>query len=269
MHNPFIGLFDSGVGGLTVAAAIHELLPNEPLVYFADNARAPYGPQSPEVVLEYSREITRMLIERGAKLIVVACNTATSVAIDTLRKEFPATPFVGIEPAVKPAAEETRNGKIGILATQMTLESERYHSLLDRFAQDAKVYSDPCIGLVPLIETGELNDPSLEEKIRPIITPMLAAGVDTIALGCTHYPLIEPLIKQLAGPEVEIINPAPAAARRIAQLLKEHGLENDLQLFKPLHRFYSSGDSVGVTAILREMGFSRRLICPHHQVVRP
>ena len=269
MHNSFIGMFDSGVGGLTVAAAIYDLLPNEQLVYFADNSRAPYGPKSPEAVFSYSREITTMLIERGAKLIVVACNTATSVAIDRLREEFPDVPFVGMEPAVKPAAEQTRNGKIGILATQMTLESERYHSLLDRFAQGAEVYSDPCVGLVPLIETGELNNPLLEQKVRPIIEPMLAAGVDTVALGCTHYPLIERLIKQLAGPGVEIINPAPAAARRVTQLLEEYKLKNDSLPFKPLHRFYTSGDSRGVTAILSKMDFSRRLINPNYPVARP
>lgn len=259
-------MFDSGVGGLTVAAAIQEILPHEALVYIADNARAPYGLQAPEAILSYSREMTRTLINRGAKLIVVACNTATSVAINALREEFPATPFIGMEPAVKPAADQTRNGKIGILATQLTLEGERYHSLLDRFAQGAQVYSDPCIGLVPLIEKGQLATPELEELLRPILTPMLTAGVDTIALGCTHYPLIEPLIAALAGPQVKIINPAPAAARRVAQLLLQYKLESESTSMPPLHRFYSSADSSGLTSILKLMNFGRRLVCPYYQV---
>lgn len=260
MTNSFIGLFDSGVGGLTVADAIRELLPHEPLFYFADNARAPYGPQPPEAVLAYSREITQLLIGRGAKLIVIACNTATSVAIDTLRREFPDTLFVGMEPAVKPAAKQTKNGKIGILATQLTLESERYHSLLDRFAQDAEVYSDPCIGLVPLIETGDLDNPALQTVLRSILSPMLAAGVDTVALGCTHYPLIEPLIAELCGPAVQVINPAPAAARRVAQLLSGHNLLATPRIYPPLHRFYTSGNAAGLTAILGKLAFGRRLI---------
>lgn len=256
---PFIGVFDSGVGGLTVAVEISRLLPHEPIVYVADNARAPYGDRPATEVRSFSEEIVEKLVSKGAKMIVIACNTATSVAIDGLRERYPYLPFVGMEPAVKPAARETLNGRIGIMATALTLASERYHSLLDRFARDARVYSDPCLGLVPLIEKGHLDDPAIEELLHNILEPMLAAEVDTVALGCTHYPLVIEAIKKICGPEVKVINPAPAAARQVQRLLEKMppGVSVD---YPPLHRFYASGSTLALTNVLANLSVIPRLV---------
>jgi len=236
-----IGVFDSGVGGLTVLKAIAERLPEEALCYFADTARVPYGPQPTANIVQYSLEIADFLIGQGAKLIVVACNTATAAALHVLRAEWPLLPFVGMEPAVKPAAQATRNGKVGVLATFTTINSDRYASLMRRFAHGVQVWENPCIGLVPLIEQGLWADPETEALLRDILSPMMEKGVDTIVLGCTHYPLVEPLIRQIVGPGITVINPAPAVARRVEDLL----LANDARLSNHdsnfAYSFFASG----------------------------
>ncbi len=257
-----IGIFDSGIGGLTVAKEIRQLLLSQPLLYIADNARAPYGGREAEEILSFSQAITHRLVTAGASLIVIACNTATSVAIDQLRLEYPQLPFVGMEPAVKPAAEQTINGRIGVMATQLTLRSERYHALLDRFAQEAQVYSDPCLGLVPMIEAGDYQSPALLSRLEAILQPMLAAGVDTVALGCTHYPLITQQIEAICGPRVKIINPAPAAARQVYRLLPETEKPTSPPTYPPLDRFYSSGSPLPLEKALQKLAFRTRLLAP-------
>lgn len=219
-----IGIFDSGVGGLSVLREIRALLPTENLIYVADQAHVPYGPRLPEEIQQFSREITQFLLEQQAKLIVVACNTASAAALSWLRETFPHTLFVGMEPAIKPAAAHTQNGRVGVLATTATIESERYAALRGRFARDVTVYEDPCIGLVDLIESGELNSPRLETAVHSYIDPMLAAGVDTIVLGCTHYPFVLPVIERIAGTAVTVIDPAPAIARQTRRILQTHHL---------------------------------------------
>lgn len=238
---------DSGVGGLSVVRHLRQQLPAEDLLYFADQAHIPYGPRPVSEVRDLSAGVVRFLFERGAKLIVVACNTATAAALDYLRHTFPQLPFVGMEPAVKPAALHTYTGKVGVLATPGTLNSHRYASLMSRFADGIEVYEDPCLGLVQLIETGALDTPETRERLRSIIEPMLVAGVDTLVLGCTHYPFVQPLIQQIAGDDVAIIDPAPAVARHTRHVLQQRGLAATGGATGGLWCF-TSGDPAGLTA---------------------
>ncbi|MDT8304342.1 MAG: glutamate racemase [Anaerolineae bacterium] len=219
-----IAIFDSGVGGLSVLCHIAMRLPRENLLYLADQAHVPYGPRPAREVRAFAEGITRFFLAQGARLIVVACNTATAAALTTLRETFPQVPFVGMEPAVKPGARETRTGRVGVLATAGTFESQRYADLMARYTSDVHLYEDPCRGLVPLVEAGRLDDDETETLVRSCLAPMLAAGVDTIVLGCTHYPFILPLIARLAGPDVTLIDPAPAVARQAQWLLLHHRL---------------------------------------------
>lgn len=254
-----IGIFDSGIGGLTVLRALAERLPREALYYFADTARVPYGPQTRKRIRQYAFEITEHLQSKGAKLIVVACNTATAAAINELRAHYPSTPFVGMEPALKPAAAETQTGKIGVLATETTLKSHRYRGLVNRFAQDVIVYKDPCIGLVPRIEAGAWNHPETEAFIRTILEPWLDAGMDTLVMGCTHYPLIRPLLQTICGPDVQLIDPAPAAARQTERLLVKHQLVLPTQgELPPEHCFEASKENPELIELVRTIfpGFS-------------
>jgi len=226
-NSPFrrpIGIFDSGVGGLSVLRHIRTLLPQESLVYFADQAHVPYGPRSQEEIRQFSDAISRLLLRQGAKLIVVACNTASGAALTHLRRVFPEIPFVGMEPAVKPAAAVTKTGKVGVLATTGTFESQRYVELMRRWGHGVQVLQSPCHGLVEKIETGELDTLSTEQLVRSCLEPMLAAGVDTLVLGCTHYPFVIPFIKRNVGNAVSIIDPAPAVARQTQRMLRQHGL---------------------------------------------
>ncbi len=215
-----IGIIDSGVGGLSVLKPIQEQLPHEDILYFADQAHVPYGPQSSEKIQHYTESITSFLLGQGAKLIVVACNTASAAALTYLRESFPDVPVVGMEPAVKPGATRSRQGKIGVLATTGTFGSERYARLMAQYGKGIMAFEDPCLGLVEEIEKGNLDSPHSEQIIRQALAPMLEAGVDTIVLGCTHYPFVMPLIESLTGPEVTIIDPAPAVARQTFRVLQ-------------------------------------------------
>ncbi len=238
-----IGLFDSGIGGLSVAYAILRQLPSESILYFGDTARIPYGAKPADTIRQYSEDITRFLLAGGSKLIVVACNTASAAALNHLRHLWPDVPIVGMEPAVKPGALATRTGKVGVLATAGTFKSQRYASLMHRFAKDVELLENPCIGLVELIEAGKLNEPETEQLLRQAIGPMQSAGADTFVLGCTHYPFVQGLIEKIAGPGAAIINPAPAVARQVERLLRERGLLNEGT--QPRHRFCISGKDEG------------------------
>lgn len=222
-----IAVFDSGLGGLSVLRHVRSLLPAEDLLYLADQAHVPYGPRPAPQVRDFTGAITRFFLAQKAKLIVVACNTATAAALDHLRRSFPHLPFVGMEPAVKPGAAHTKTGKVGVLATAGTFESQRYARLMSRYASHVTLYEDPCAGLVPLIEDGQLATSQTEELLRHCMAPMLQAGVDTIVLGCTHYPFVLPLIRAVAGPDVAIIDPAPAVARQARRVLQQQDLAAD------------------------------------------
>lgn len=213
-----IGVFDSGVGGLSVWKELYTLLPGEKYLYLSDAGYCPYGPKSREVIIERARAITDYLIAEGAEIVVVACNTATAAAIEYLRKNYD-IPFVGMEPAVKPAAINTRSGAIGVLATRGTFKGELYLRTLHKFASNAKVLEQVGEGLVELVENGETDTSKAKELIGRYVKPMLDENVDHIVLGCTHYPFLENAIREFAGPDVEIVNPAPAIARRVSDLL--------------------------------------------------
>jgi len=214
-----IGIFDSGIGGLTVLRAIRQLMPDEPLLYLADQAHVPYGPRCLQEVRHFSEVITRYLLDQGARLIVVACNTASAAALKYLRSVFPDVPFVGMEPAVKPAAEHTRSGLVGVLATPATFQGELYASVVERFGQGVKLFQHTCPGLVTQIENGALDSSETRQILEDALRPMLEQGIDTIVLGCTHYPFVIPLIQQIAGKGVRVIDPAPAVARQVQRLL--------------------------------------------------
>lgn len=219
-----IGIFDSGVGGTSILREIRRQLPGEPVLYLADQANVPYGPQPLDAVRRYSQGITRFLLENGAKLIVVACNTASAASLQVLRSSFPETPFVGMEPAVKPAAEATRSKVVGVLATPATFQGELYASVVERFTDGVRVLPSTLPGLVEQIEAGDLHGERTRSILERALRPLLAQGADTLVLACTHYPLVIPLIREIAGPSVQVIDPSPAIARQAARLLEQHGL---------------------------------------------
>lgn len=226
MQNSPIGIFDSGVGGLSVLRAIRAQLPKENLLYFADQGHVPYGPRSLEEVRQFSEAITSHLLEQGAKLIVVACNTASAAALHYLRETFPNVPFVGMEPAVKPAAEQTHSGVVGVLATPATFQGALYASVVERFASDVTVLQNTCSGLVEEIERGDVDGDKAKQILESALRPMLGRGLDTVVLGCTHYPFAIPQIEAICGDSVRVIDPAPAVARQVERRLDALGLLN-------------------------------------------
>lgn len=244
-----VGVFDSGVGGLSVLRAIRSLLPAQPLLYFGDQAHVPYGSRSLEEVRAFSEEITRFLLRRGAKLIVVACNTASAAALQYLRQTFPDVPFVGMEPAVKPAAEGSRTHRVGVLATPATFQGALYASVVERFASGTTLFQDTCPGLVQEVEAGRLDGPETRRILEKALRPMLENQIDTVVLGCTHYPFVIPLIQQIAGPGVQVIDPAPAIARQTQRLLESRGWLSRETDKAGLH-FFTSGDPQQFTALL-------------------
>ena len=219
-----IGIFDSGVGGLSVLKAIRQQRPSEALLYLADQAHVPYGPRSLEEVRSFSAAITRYLLSQGAKLVVVACNAASAAALQYLRQTFPQVPFVGMEPAVKPAAEGTHSGVVGVLATPATFQGALYASVVERFAQGVTLLQHTCPGLVAQIEAGNLDSTETRRILENALHPMLARGIDTVVLGCTHYPFVIPLIQEIVGTSVRVVDPAPAVARQVGRVLEARGL---------------------------------------------
>lgn len=219
-----IGIFDSGAGGLSVYRELVKVLPQERYLYFSDNAHCPYGQKTAAYIQERGRTITEVLLGLGADIIVVACNTATAAAIATLRAEYPAVPFIGMEPAVKPAALGTKSGVIGVLATAGTLKGSKYLNTRGLYQDNVKIVEHVGEGFVELVESGVLDGPEAETTVRASLQPLLDAGADTIVLGCTHYPFLQPLIQRLAGPDVRVIDPAPAVARQTVRILQERGI---------------------------------------------
>lgn len=217
---PTLGFFDSGVGGLSVWREVSHCLPQLPTLYVADNAHIPYGPRPSAEIRAFAHGITRFLIGRGARLIVVACNTASAAALTSLRAAFD-IPFVGMEPAVKPAAANTQTKHIGVLATQGTLDGNLFRSTTQRYAQDVAVHVQVGDGLVDLVEAGQIDHPRTEALLRRYLQPMLEAQVDHIVLGCTHYSFLLPVIRRLVPPEVTIVDPAYAVARQVQRLVRE------------------------------------------------
>ena len=234
-----VGLFDSGVGGLSVARELMRLAPAQQIIYLADQVHAPYGQRSLADIRALAEGITRFLLQEGAGLIVIACNTASAAALHSLRDSFPKVPFVGMEPAIKPATEHTGTGHVGVIATEATFQGELFASLIDRFATGITVHTQTCPALVPLVEAGELYSERTRAALQGYLAPLLAADIDELVLGCTHYPFLRPLIEQVVGASVEIVDPAPAVARQTVRILAERDwlAEGNRAI---AHRFYTS-----------------------------
>ncbi len=225
-NGKLVGIFDSGIGGLSVLREIQTMLPFQPLYYIADQAHVPYGKRDLAEIREFAFSITDFLADKGAQLIVVACNTASAAALKELREAYPHLTFVGMEPAVKPATEKTHNGVVGVLATPATFQGKLYHTLVERFAQDVKILTHTCPGLVEAIESGDIQSAQSRLILKQALIPMLEKGADTIVLGCTHFPFIIPIIRDIVGPRVAVIDPAPAIAKRVSFLLQQSALIN-------------------------------------------
>ena len=221
-----IGIFDSGTGGLSVLREIVRLLPEEKYVYFSDNAHCPYGEKTPEFIRERCRHIVRTLLDKGAEIIVVACNTATAAAIRALRDEFPVR-FIGMEPAVKPAVLGTRTGVIGVLATAGTLKGSKYLNIKGNYEDGCTIEEHVGQGFVELVESGDLTGPAAEAVVERSLRPLLDKGADTIVLGCTHYPFLLETLQKIAGPGIRFIDPAPAVARQLVRVMRDEKLLDD------------------------------------------
>ena len=221
-----VGVLDSGLGGLSVLRALRARLPSEDYLYCADNGNAPWGDKTEAFIIDRTRAMIQFLLERDAKAIVIACNTATATAAETVRREFN-LPIIGIEPAVKPAAKLSHSGRFGVLGTTRTITSDRYHNLLVRFTQGTHVMSVAAPGLMECVERGELNTPKTRELLKKYLTPMLDAGIDTLVLACTHYPFLTEAIREIAGRPLQIIEPSSAVADVLYTRLLEHNLINE------------------------------------------
>lgn len=225
-----IGIFDSGIGGLSVFREIRKLLPDQGYIYYSDSAHCPYGEKSKEYIIDRARSITRRLMEMGVEIVVVACNTATAAAISTLRKEFPIK-FIGMEPAIKPAAALTKTGVVGVLATAGTLKAEKYLDTREKWAQSITVVEHIGEGFVELVEKGQTSGAEAEAVVQNSLVPLLEAGADTIVLGCTHYPFLADTIKKVAaahgadGNSFHLIDPAPAVARHLLEVMEAEGIQ--------------------------------------------
>ncbi|HQV39421.1 MAG: glutamate racemase [Flavobacteriales bacterium] len=250
---PRIGIFDSGIGGLNVAAAIRQALPRERLLYFGDNAHVPYGERTSEEILAFSTAITGALLDQGCSCVVIACNTASSAALGPLRELFPEVPFIGMEPAVKPAVEHTRTGVVGVLATRATVEGRAMADVVERFSHGVEVIRQACPGLAQRIDAGDFDGPETERLLRDWIAPMLERNIDALVLGCTHYPLVRPLIEKIAGPDVRVIEPSEAIARRVEKVLEQHQFSAPLDATGILE-CYTSGDPESFRSVLERLG---------------
>lgn len=237
-----VGVFDSGVGGLTVAREIMRQIPNERIVYFGDTARVPYGNKSKETIIRFSRQIIRFLETRHVKAIVVACNTASALALETVKQEIE-IPIIGVvRPGAVMAARATKNGKIGVIATESTIESQLYTRVIHEQNPRAQVLGKACPLFVPLVETGWIKDPVTVEVANRYLEPLLASGIDTLIMGCTHYPLLRSVLRDIMGDSVQLINPAYETARELIGLLNRDGIANDGKRPPegPMHEFYVS-----------------------------
>jgi glutamate racemase len=248
--NQPIGIFDSGVGGLSVLGRIREMLPKENLIYIADSRHMPYGDKPPAYVEKRSIALTRFLLTLEAKAIVVACNTATAAAIATLRAMFD-LPFIGVEPGVKPALALSRKKIVGVLATEKTLKSEKFETLIRRFSGEYHFVTQACKGLVQQIEQLDLTGPTTRQLVQRYVSGLLEQGADTIVLGCTHYPFIAPLIREIAGPGIPIVDTSAAVAKEVHRRLQEAVLLND-STHNGWERFYTSG---GLAKMRQEVDF--------------
>jgi glutamate racemase len=241
-----IGVMDSGVGGLSVLREIHRLLPGYPTLYFADQGHLPYGPRPPEEILTFVDDITRFMLERGVAIIVIACNTASANSLHPIRERYPGVPIVGMEPAVKPAAEATESGVIGVLATQTTANGALYKNVLERYASHVQVVTQVAQELVTMVEANTKHTPEGQATMRRLVEPMLNAGADQIALACTHFPFLMDELQKIVGERVRLIDPGPAVARQTARVMPQTVQPSD----EP-NEYFTSGDAEKLREMLK------------------
>jgi glutamate racemase len=247
-----VGAFDSGVGGLSILSEIRRLLPAEDLIYMADSGHCPYGVKPIDSIRQRALEVTDFLVSLKVKAVVVACNSACVAGLDLVRARHPELPVIGVEPAVKPAHELTRNGKIGILATNLTLNGERFSVLVNTYGKDIEVYTQPAPGLVELVEEGKVAAPETEDLLHKYLDSLLEKEIDTLVLGCTHYPFLRNLIQKICGPEVNVLDTGLAVARQTERVLEHQDLKT---LADPPGKetFYTSGDPAVVKKVIGKL----------------
>jgi glutamate racemase len=254
-----IGIFDSGIGGMTVARAVERMLPGRPLLYFGDTARTPYGDKSPETIINYSLENTEFLLNKGAKLIIIACNSASSVATQRLQEEFNVPIIEVITPAVKKALTTTQNGRIGVIGTRATVKSDIYKKKITDYRGEINVFSQACSLLVPLVEEGWLNKRETKMILRRYLHPFKNHQIDTLILGCTHYPLLSPLIQARIGKKVTLIDSSVEAANVLKNIIMEQpDLSTGSSDSSPQHAFYVSDLTEAAVTIAAQI-FGRKM----------
>ncbi len=253
-----VGIFDSGIGGVSVLTAIRAELPTVDLMYAGDNFHLPYGEKTMDEIVTYSRGVVEFLKAKGCNVIVIACNTASAAALKKLREEYSDITFIGMEPAVKPAAEQTQTGVVGVMATTATFQGELFASVVERFASGVKVIQQPCPGLVQQIEAGELDSENTMKMLRGWLEPMKEQNIDRIVLGCTHYPFVKNAIRSILGDGVTIIDPAPAIAKQVRRILDvQHSIP---ETGEGSIRWYTSGSSTQfANTLLKLTGMNEKI----------
>lgn len=257
-QNP-IALFDSGAGGLSILREVRRLLPGERLIYLADQAHVPYGDRPLEEIRTFAQGVVHFFLERHAKAIVIACNAASAASLHYLRGHFPNIPFVGMEPAIKPAAEQTRNGIIGVITTRATYQGLLFASVIDRFAADVEVVTQVCPDFVKLVERGQVDTPEVHRAAENYLRPLLAAGIDHLVLGCTHFPFLVPVLATVAGSQVTIVDPSPAVAKQIGRVTAKSRNPNR-RIGETA--FFTSGNPIAFRALAE--GLLGEIISPDH-----
>lgn len=252
-----IGVFDSGVGGLWILRHLQDKMPIYNYVFFGDQGHVPYGKRPLEEIKLFSEKIAQFLIIKNCKVIVIACNTASAASLKYLREKFPDVLFVGMEPAIKPAVEITHTKKVGVLATSATFQGELYNSVVERFAHDVEIFKDTCSGLVNQIEKGDLDGIDTYNILEKALKPMLEKNIDTVVLGCTHYPFVIPLIKEIIGEKVNVIDPTYAIVEQVSRILKENNL-SDKSLNDGQIDVFTSGKVEGMNPILSKL-FNKKM----------
>ena len=247
-----IGVFDSGVGGLWILKHLKAELPGYNYVFFGDQAHVPYGKRGMQEIKSFSEGITKFLISRNCKVIVIACNAASAASLKYLRAKFPEVIFVGMEPAIKKAVEVTDTKKVGVLATPATFQGELYNSIVERFAHDVSIFKDTCEGLVGQIEKGDLDGKGTREILEKALKPMIEKNIDTVVLGCTHYPFVIPMIKEIVGSSVNVIDPTGAIVRQVTRVLDENKLQSESRE-KSNTQIFTSGKTEDMEPILLKL----------------
>lgn len=251
MDNRPIGVFDSGIGGLSVLRELQKRLPRENFVFFADQKNVPYGEKTKEELVALTKRIMQFLIAQKSKLVVVACNTATCHAIDEMRDAFPEVPIVGVVPAIKLAAEQTKTGSIALIATPATAKSSYVSELTEKFASRAEVVRVGCFGLEDTVETGSLDSPEALTLLESYLSPLKTKNIDQLVLGCTHYPFLKSQISEMLGPSVTLVDSGDAVARRVESLLREKNIKGSEE--SPSHRFFTNKDATDFSCVASKL----------------